>query len=267
MIYKLQTTADPITFIVASNDQKILYENFFVSPMLKRQHKHQILIQKDFHSAAKAFNVGIDKAINDLLIFAHQDIFFPLSWLMQLQKSLAYLEEKDPNWGILGCFGAMKNGHNVGYVYSSGLKTILGKPFEQPQPIQTLDEIVLIFRKSSGISFDESLPHFHFYGTDICMQAMARGRISYVIPAFCIHNSNPVDRFPKEFYECYKYIRNKWTHNLPIQTTCVRVKRFNSNILIRKIRETISVFLNKTSEMNTRVSDPSLLWRKIKRTL
>jgi len=55
--------------------------------------------------------------------------------------------------------------------------------------VQTLDEIVLIFRRDSGLSFDETLPHFHFYGTDICMRAAEQGRQCYAISAFCVHNT------------------------------------------------------------------------------
>ena len=68
--------------------------------------------------------------------------------------------------------------------------------------VQTLDEIVLILKKSSGLRFDDSLPHFHFYGTDICLRAAQRGMRSYAISAFCVHNTHQTLVLPEEFYEC-----------------------------------------------------------------
>ena len=54
---------------------------------------------------AEAYNDAIDKAQNDLIIFAHQDVIFPEQWLPHLERVLQYLEENDPQWGVLGCYG------------------------------------------------------------------------------------------------------------------------------------------------------------------
>jgi hypothetical protein len=108
---------------------------------------------------------------------------------------------------------------------------------EQPEPVQTLDEIVLIIRKSSGLRFDDQLPHFHLYGADICLRAAKMGRKSYAIPAFCIHNTQQNLILPREFYQCCMHIKRVWKDALPIQTTCMRLTRFNAPLYRRKLWE------------------------------
>ena len=92
-----------------------------------------------------------------------------------------------------------------GHVFSSGL--MLGASFDRPAAVQTLDEIVLIIRKSTQLRFDERLPHFHFYGAEICMAAAKAGRTNYAISAFSVHNSQMNLVLPKEFYESYRVFK------------------------------------------------------------
>jgi hypothetical protein len=140
------------------------------------------------------------------------------------------------------------------YLYSSGLG-VSGAPFEHPKPVQTLDEIVLILRKSSSLRFDEQLPHFHLYGTDICLQASRRGLKSYAVSAFCIHNTRQTLVLPAEFYECCKCIRRTWSNCLPIQTTCVRITAFNIPIYARRLHETYLRHIRRKEVGGMRVKD------------
>ena len=224
----------PITFAVAVNDEELFENNFMASPCLRRPHSHQIIVQRSFPSAAKAYNEALDKSANDLIVFCHQDVFFPESWLTQLHYWLNYLEGWDPTWGVLGCAGATRDGQVRGHVYSCGLGMI-GARFDRPAPVQTLDEIVLILRKSSGLRFDDGLPHFHLYGTDICLRAAKRGMRSYAISAFSIHNTKQGSVLPGEFYECCRHVKRVWGEYLPIQTTCVRISRFNVSLHLRRL--------------------------------
>ena len=130
----------------------------------------------------------------------------------------------------------------------------MGAPFECPVPVQTLDEIVLILRVSPGLRFDDNLPHFHLYGTDICLRAQSVGRKNYAISAFCIHNTNQGFALPKEFYECYKHVKRTWKKYLPITASCARITRFNLAMYERRLREIyFSCRRQKpTSEIRTR---------------
>jgi hypothetical protein len=244
----------PITLVSAVNNEEILGNNLMASPCFLATNDHQILIQRGFSSAARAYNKAIACSVNDLIVFAHQDVVFPRSWLSDLDRALHSLEGIDPKWGVLGCYGVTVNGKGRGYIYSNGLG-ILGNPFDGPAPVQTLDEIVLIIRNSSGLQFDQNLPHFHFYGADICMAAAERGMKSYAISAHCIHNSQQNLVLPKEFYQGYKHIRHRWRKFLPIQTTCVRITRFNFCMYERLLRESYLRYIRRKEIGATRVDD------------
>lgn len=226
-----------ITFVVPVNDDIICKRNLLSSPLFRTLKHYQILAQRDFSSASKAYNAAISQALNDLVVFTHQDVFFPESWLGNLERALKYLETVDPSWGVLGCFGSAKGkAGGVGRVYTTG-KGIHGNKITRPEPVETLDEIVLVIRKSSGLKFDPSLPNFHLYGTDICMSAKENGMACYVFPSFCIHNTIQIIDLPKEFYSCYWYVKKKWSKYLPIYTSCIKISRFNEELYVRQIKQ------------------------------
>ena len=243
-----------ITFVIAVNNKNVFESNFLASPCLNGAHPHQIIVQERFSSAATAYNDAIDRSTNDLIVFVHQDMIFPEHWLSDLQRALDSLQQTDPQWGVLGCYGETLKDNGRGYIYSGGLG-IMGKPTDRPAPVQTLDEIVLILRKSSGLRFDEGLPHFHFYGADICMAAAARGLKSYAISAFCIHNTQQIFVLPKEFYESYRHMKQRWKNSLPIRTTCVTITKFDSHMYEKRIREVYLRFIRRKVIGAFRVKD------------
>ena len=243
-----------ITFVAAVNNKSVFESNFLASPCFSGPHSHQILVREGFPSASKAYNDAIDRSTNDLMVFAHQDMIFPEFWLLDLQHALDSLQKTDPEWGVLGCYGETLYDNGRGYIYSGGLG-IMGKPLDRPAPVQTLDEIVLILRKSSGLRFDGDLPHFHFYGADICMAAAARGLKSYAISAFCIHNTQQNLILPKEFYESYRHVKQRWRSSLPIRTTCVTMTKFDSHMYRKRIQEIYLRFIRRKEIGAFRVKD------------
>src|SRR5215831_4558017 len=117
-------TSETITFAVAANNEELLETHFLASPSFRGEHGHQILVQKSFSSATKAYNDAIDRARNDLIVFCHQDIFLPESWLNQLHNAIRQLEILDPNWGVIGPGGITRDGRGQGHLYSTGLGMI-----------------------------------------------------------------------------------------------------------------------------------------------
>ena len=244
-----------ITFVIAVNNRELFERNFLGSPCLGGLHDHEIMAQENFSSAVKAYNNAIERAANDLIVFCHQDILLPKEWLSELDEALDYLDVQDPNWGVLGSYGKTQDGRGWGHVYSSG-RGVIGTALARPVAVQTLDEIVLVLRKSSGLRFDDSLPHFHFYGADICLRAAQRGMRSYAISAFCIHNTHQTLVLPEEFYDCCRHIREVWKDYLPIQTTCVRVTKWNVPVYSRRLRELYLRYIRRREYGGTRVPDP-----------
>lgn len=225
-----------ITFVVPVREARgVLEKNLLLSPCL-RDPRHQVIVQSNFPSAANAYNDAIERSVNDLIVFCHDDVFLPGPWVSQLDCALDYLQVHDPHWGVLGCAGRTRDKRTWAHVYSNGLG-VLGKPFDRPQEVQTLDELVLIIRKSSGLRFDRSLPHFHLYGADICLAAAKANMKSYAINAFCIHNTREIIVLPNEFYECCRHIRRVWKEYLPIQTTCTQITKYNVHLRLTRVRE------------------------------
>jgi len=238
-----------ITFAVASNRRYSLDSILLTSPIFNGADRPQLLVQEGYRSAAAAYNEAIERSENDLIVFLHDDMYLPEEWVGELQASIERLAKTDPNWGVLGCSGQTHDNQNRGYVYSHGLG-IIGEPFEEPRRVQTLDEILLIIRKSSGLRFDEAIPHFHMYGADLCMTAASRGMNSYAISAYCIHNTQYGPALSGEFYEAYRAFRRKWKDALPVYTTCVQVTKLNGYIYERRLREAYRLYVrrDKTEE-------------------
>lgn len=266
----------PITFVVAVSSsgnwssqktgapkRDILEKNFLASPCLLGPHPHQIILQEDFSCAGKAYNDAIDKSVNELIVFCHQDMFFPEPWISQLQDIVARLNTQDINWGVLGCCGATPDGQVHGLIYSTGIG-IIGVASE-PTEVQTLDEIVVILRKSSGLRFDEGLPHFHLYGADICLRAAVQGMKSYAISAFCLHNTYANFNLSKEFYECCRYMKRVWRKSLPVQTPCIRITSSNIPIYLRRLKQIYFKHIRRKEHEVLRSGDVTQVFEELTR--
>lgn len=249
-------SAQAFTIVASVNNEEVLQQNLLLSPGLLPGTRNQLILKRGFASASLAYNNAIDEAQHDIVIFVHQDIYLPETWFADLGRCLKVLEETDKNWGVLGCFGSRKDAHGgLGRVYTRGLGRH-GHMLSRPEPIESLDEILLVIRKTSGLRFDPALPHFHMYGTDICMTARARGMVSYAFQAFCVHNTNQLVCLPKEFYACYRYVRNKWARFLPIHTACMKISVLNDEFYRKRIAEIGQRVLRRTAPPVLRVEDP-----------
>ena len=225
------------SLVSAVNDDLVLRHTLLASPAIGQG--CQIITERGFSCIGKAYNAGLAEAEHNIVVFAHQDLYLPETWLTGLKLALRQLARIDPNWGVLGSFGMARSNppEPKGFCYSTGLKNILGELFSSPIAARSLDELVLVVRKSSGLRFDEALPGFHLYGTDICLQAEAEGMGSYIIPAFCIHNANGVVRLPFDFWRAYFYLRRKWRKQLPVATCCTTITKGCIPVLRRLMQQ------------------------------
>ncbi len=211
------------SLVVAANDDQVLKNTLLASPAIDSD--CEVIVRRGYSCAGAAYNSGLAEARNDIVVFAHQDVYLPAIWVTNLRQTIEALQAAASRWGVLGCFGTTKENppRLHGHCFSTGLRTILGKPFRTLAPAQTLDELLLVVRRSSGLRFDEQLPGFHLYGADICLQAAACGFENFIIPAFCIHNANGTVRLPREFWRAYFYLRRKWKAVLPVTTCCTTI--------------------------------------------
>jgi len=205
--------------VAAVNNEQILADNLAASPLFGRGVPFSGM--RDYASAGQAYNAGLDAMDADIVIFAHQDVYLPSRWLEQLQNGIRAIEETDERWAVIGVYGVEPGGRHIGHCWSRGLGRTLGESFSLPRMVGSIDEIVIVLRRSSGLRFDERLPGFHLYGTDIVQAALALDRSAYVVHAPVIHNSNPVRTLAGAYSKAYRYMRRKWRDRLPIATTIV----------------------------------------------
>jgi len=245
------------TLITATNDEKVLKSCLLSSPDIR--FATEVMLQRGYRSAAEAYNCASARAKTELLIFVHQDVYLPEGWIDAVQNAVEMISRADPNWGVLGVWGGVRRG-NPGYMYWTGVAGTAGKPFEGFLEVSTLDEVVLIIRRSSRIHFDEQLAGYHFYGTDICLEAKRRGMKCYSISAFCIHNTNCYKLLPLEFWRGYFFIRRKWKSELPITSPCVEVTFWCWPAIRWNICQMANLILGRHKAAK-RVKDPSQLYK------
>ena len=247
------------TIVAAVNSDEVLQQNLLRSPHLLADGANQLLVRRNFPSASLAYNSAIDEAEHDLIIFIHQDIYLPHAWFRDLRRAISILRATDPQWGVLGVFGSRRDAYGgCGEVYTTGRGTH-GNRIDRPELVETLDEIVLIIRRASGLRFDSQLPHFHLYGPDLCLTARARGMATYAFQGFCVHNTNQLVVLPREYYQCYRYLRAKWAQYLPIYTSCMTITSMNGEFYSKRIVETGQRILRRLPPPAKRVDDPRTL--------
>ncbi|HEV2393449.1 MAG TPA: hypothetical protein VG146_13945 [Verrucomicrobiae bacterium] len=248
------------SLITASNNDSVLQSCLARSPCVSRATDFQVM--RGFASAGAAYNAGIRHSTGDILVFAHQDVYLPDGWEDCLAQAITRLSALDPDWAVLGVWGITVEAKPAGYSYCTGLQKVLGRPFEKPIPCISLDEALVVLRRSAELCFDEKLPAFHLYGTDICLAARQRGMKSYLISAFCIHNTAGLTALPWAFWPAYFYMRHKWWRRLPVMTPCSKVERWPFSLLKQTL---VNWYLHqiKRNEVGQRVSDPQGLYQQL----
>jgi hypothetical protein len=211
-----------IAVAVASNDSDILDANLRRSPMIEAGHV-PLHVETDALSASIAYNRLLDSIDADIVIFAHQDVYLPFGWDSLLHSRIAELSTHDPDWALLGAYGVDFNLVGFGPVWATSLGSIVGKVSTTPVRVQSYDELLIVMRKSKGLRFDENLPHFHMYGTDIVQTARTAGLNSYVMSLPLVHNDRYHDQLDEHFAAGYHYIRHKWRAQLPLWSPVLKV--------------------------------------------
>ncbi len=261
---RLHMKSPSMTVVTPVNDRKCLEENLSASPMFE-EGDIPLIVQEDYESAAIAYNEGLDKADTNIVIFAHQDVYFPRGWHEKLLVTIELLESAGRRWGFLGVIGADKDGKTVGGAWSTGLSWKIESEFESPAQVRSFDEIVLVLNKKSGLRFDENLPGFHLYGTDVAMSAVAAGLGAYVFDAPVIHNSLWIKKLGRSYTEAWHYLRRKWWNHLPIYTLVLPITRSSWPLLKNWYREKEKWFLRRVNQRRPRVrhDNPAQLAREL----
>ena len=154
----------------------------------------------NFFTVTEALNLGQRLSSGKYSVFCHQDVLYNEAWFKDVVKSLKALEERSV--GVIGFEGVRVQDEKRAV---KGWRQ-LGQPGYME--VQTVDEYCLIAEKGQ-FWFDEQF-RFHFYGVDICLQALKRGLMNYVIYGRSEHVSGG-DQNIKDDPEAFRSeVRNLW---------------------------------------------------------
>lgn len=251
------------SLISAVNNEAVLKSCLLNSPEFELA--SEVILQRGHKSAASAYNQAIDNAKTDILVFAHQDVFLPQGWADSLEQALVALSKQDPAWAVAGIWGIKPDGKRSGHLYCGANSRILGNAFSCGIEVLSLDEVLLIVRRSSGVRFDEHLEGFHMYGTDVCLTAKARGLKSYAVSLFCVHNTNGYNLLPLDFWKAYFFMRRKWKSELPITTSCTKITAWCWPMIWWNADRMANLLL-KRHKPGRRVDDPRSIYEELRRS-
>lgn len=207
----------PISFVACVNDDDQLESNLLRSPCLAPGTPHELILMRGQASAADGFNIALEKARHDLIVFVQQDIYLPRGWDSRFLEQFRAAEGRLGSVGVAGVFG---------YTFGPEGKTNLGRVldrqmlYDMPAPLPAtadgLDEIVLAVRRDTPLRFDPALG-FHLYGADLCLSSRRLGLPVAVLDAPCLHNSL-FAYLPPAFHTARERLLAKWPDVRPLHS-------------------------------------------------
>lgn len=185
------------------------------------------------------------------IIVCHQDIRLDFDGLDELNTCINEIEKIDSNWAVLGNAGGTNNFSKF-HIRITDPHGSNKRTSEFPAIVDSLDENFLVVKNDLNIGLSRNLEGFHFYGTDICLQAKFRGYNAYVIDFHLTHLSK--GKLDKNFEKCKNKLIKKYELAFKakfIQTSCTYIFLSQSSFLnflfnnkfIFKIKRTMDNFI------------------------
>lgn len=142
--------------------------------------------EKNNFEPYETFNSIQLKNTEPYIIFCHHDLLLDKNnGFEDLLTRLKELERIDPNWAICGNAGVNCRNEYVVKIYDNVNSPNWNGTF--PQQVFSLDENFLVVKASSKIKCSSTISGFHFYATDLCLQAVVNGFSCYVIDFHLSH--------------------------------------------------------------------------------
>lgn len=186
-----------ITVVCVYHKQDML-DRILLESLRTQTAKSQVILVDNrsgkWTSAASALNTAARMAYGKYIMFVHQDVEFGCP---------EYLEETErvldgiPDLGIAGAIGMSPVGKTYfdrirGHVQNAGQDW--GKAIDSPEPVQTLDELMLVVPRAGFQGFDEeTFDHWHCYGCDYALTMLEQGKGVYALPGYVYHRSLAVN--------------------------------------------------------------------------
>lgn len=185
-------------------------------------------------SISQAYNKGCILSKYKYLCFVHEDVIFHTkNWGLKLIEHLSNLST-----GIIGIGGCTylpqiptpwstlkEMGINIIQSDKTGRKQTERSYY--PSDYQNsqleaimLDGVLLCMRKElfNLIKFDESIPGFHGYDYDICIQSIIKGYRNYIVYDIVLEHFSR-GKTNQEYFRNLIYIFKKWEKQLPLYSS------------------------------------------------
>jgi hypothetical protein len=226
--------------VSAVNNDSVFAQALASSPIV-RAGRVPVRVERGHASAGRAYNCGAAQMHAEYIVFAHQDVYLPAGWDEKLLAAIGKLDAAGEAWAVLGVWGVRPDGRFSGRVWCSGGNQEHVGLIDRPVEVASIDEVVIVLKRSAGMRFDEELPGFHLYATDIILQARQRAAKAFVIDAPVVHNSwcNPQPLDPA-FWSAYRYMQKKWIHQLPVRTCVVDLTRWGWPLYVQWTRNELA---------------------------
>ncbi|MBF0271300.1 MAG: methyltransferase domain-containing protein [Magnetococcales bacterium] len=229
--------AFPISFIVPTNDRRVLGDNFLSSAIFRQPHPHQLILLENQPSAGAALANGVRQALHDFVVYAHQDVYLPDRWDLQFTRRVFQARQSLPEARVFGVYGVnLRDGEGVhhGLVMDRHWARESGGPL--PVAVESLDEMLIGFWKAGFPGVNPELG-YHFYGTDLVCAYREQGGCAAVVEALCFHNSGLGFAVDQAFHHsAQRLIHSPWRKFLPLATSCV-VLTAEGAVLLDRERE------------------------------
>ncbi len=179
--------------------------------------------------AYRGLNALLHAARGHYVILCHQDVRLLSDGLEALDRCLAELDGRDPDWALAGNAGGLKPGvlaHRISDPHGTDRNS-----GDLPARVMSLDENFIVVKRSARVGCSADLEGFHFYGPDLCLNADIAGYSAWVIDFHVLHLSGGSKN--ADFYAAQEAFRAKWSHALRprwMQTTCALLRLSSSGI-------------------------------------
>lgn len=214
------------------------------------------IINNGVYSLSKAYNIGIEQAINNIIVCCHDDISLSKGWDRAILKDF----KENPEFGILGKAGSLlmdesgiywskMSSHMCGLVnhligdkpkylsnYSSKINGII--------PVVTVDGLFIAFSRSKiKHTFDEYFEGFHLYDHGMVVPNYLSGVGVGVTFSFDITHKSMGETNSEFDYNRLKFIK-KYNDVLPIEIPNKKIFVNSKNPIIpSKKQDKISIII------------------------
>jgi hypothetical protein len=185
---------------------------------------------KNIHDCYSAIREFINNSKRKYIILTHDDVVIN-NCKQDLIDQLKKIHSIDQSAAVFGAAGIYKSHlKGAGHFISHKGKEYWG--FHDNGRVLSLDECFIIINKSSGITVSDNLNGFHFYGTDICLNATKKGFSCYAInyPITHVSQGKIDDSFLISREKFISHLKKTGINDV-ISTTCTTLYSGNSFFL------------------------------------